>query len=151
MLTEVIKDSHQWAEVCRKFGVKPCTGSQGHVKKRAVAMGIDFSHFKGNGWNRGMSTGPKRPIEDYLSNKFRVRSDSLKKRLFKEGIKEKKCESCGIIEWLGKQAPLEMHHINGDCFDNSLKNIMILCPNCHSQTLTYRGKNVKLRAIGAIG
>jgi heterodisulfide reductase subunit B len=60
-----------------------------------------------------------------------------------EGLKEHKCECCGIIEWNGKPAPIELDHINGNRRDNSLDNLRVLCPNCHAQTDTYRGKNKK--------
>ena len=70
-------------------------------------------------------------------------TSSLKKRLFKEGVKEQKCECCGISEWLGKPIALELHHINGVHNDNRIENLQILCPNCHSQTNNYCGKNAK--------
>jgi 5-methylcytosine-specific restriction endonuclease McrA len=34
-----------------------------------------------------------------------------------------------------------LHHINGDRLDNRLENLQLLCPNCHSQTSTYSGRN----------
>lgn len=52
-----------------------------------------------------------------------------------------KCECCGISEWKGQKLSLEFDHINGDFNDNSLENVRLLCPNCHSQTPTYKAKN----------
>jgi 5-methylcytosine-specific restriction endonuclease McrA len=51
------------------------------------------------------------------------------------------CSCCSGTEWLGKPMPLELDHINGDNANNSLDNLRLLCPNCHAQTPTYRGKN----------
>ena len=52
------------------------------------------------------------------------------------------CMNCGNSEWLGKQIPLELHHINGKSKDNNIDNLKLLCPNCHAFTDTYKSKNV---------
>lgn len=52
------------------------------------------------------------------------------------------CWRCGIIEWQNKPITLELDHINGNSDDNQENNLQILCPNCHSQTPTYKGKNM---------
>lgn len=52
------------------------------------------------------------------------------------------CEQCGIREWNSKQLSFELDHIDGDNYNNSLDNLRFLCPNCHSQTETFRGRNV---------
>jgi Zn finger protein HypA/HybF involved in hydrogenase expression len=54
-----------------------------------------------------------------------------------------RCECCNNIEWCEKPIPLEVDHISGDSTDNSLENLRLLCPNCHSQTPTYKSKNRK--------
>lgn len=61
----------------------------------------------------------------------------LKKLLFKHHLKENKCEECGITEWNGNPIECQLHHKDGNKFNNSLENLIILCPNCHSQTDTY--------------
>jgi hypothetical protein len=68
-----------------------------------------------------------------------VNKTHLKKRLIKEGHLKNKCDWCGIgPKWRGRPMTLEMDHINGDNSDNRLKNLRILCLNCHSQTPTFR-------------
>ena len=82
----------------------------------------------------------KRPIEDYLSNKVPMQSDKLKIRLINEGKLEDKCDNCGLEAWLQDSIPLELDHVNGDHNDNRLRNLRLLCPNCHAQTDNYRGQ-----------
>ena len=65
----------------------------------------------------------------------------LKNRLVKEGIKTNKCECCGIDSWNKKNINCHLDHINGDNSDHRLENLRMICPNCHSQTDTYCGKN----------
>ena len=57
------------------------------------------------------------------------------------GLKEDKCEQCGISEWNNLPISLQLHHIDGNTNNNKLDNLMILCPNCHTQTDNYGSKN----------
>ena len=81
-------------------------------------------------------------LENILKENTNFKSDTLKYRLVKEGLKQWKCEKCGNEGvWEGKELVLELHHINGNHYDNRLENLQILCPNCHSQTDNFRNKN----------
>lgn len=64
----------------------------------------------------------------------------LRKNMLSDGW-EWKCEECGIREWRGKKAPLQIDHINGDRSDCTRANLRFLCPNCHALTPTYVGRN----------
>ena len=55
------------------------------------------------------------------------------------------CVKCNLTKWLDSDIPLELHHINGDKFDNRIENLQLLCPNCHSFTDNYRAKNMSAR------
>lgn len=48
---------------------------------------------------------------------------------------------CGINIWNGKSLVLELEHKDGDTYNNKRENLELLCPNCHSQTSTWRGRN----------
>ena len=70
----------------------------------------------------------------------------VRERLFSLGIKQYKCECCGLTEWRGKPIQIQVHHINGNRNDNRLENLQVLCPNCHAQTENYQAKNTVVYA-----
>lgn len=86
----------------------------------------------------------KTPIQYILENKVPCGTNHLKSRLINEGLIKNQCSNtdCKISEWHGKPIVLHLDHINGVKLDNSLSNLRLLCPNCHSQTTTYSGKNM---------
>jgi 5-methylcytosine-specific restriction endonuclease McrA len=69
----------------------------------------------------------------------------LKLRLLSAGLLLSHCYECGISEWRGRALSLPLHHINGDRHDNRLENLQLLCPNCHSQTENFAGRNKRRR------
>jgi 5-methylcytosine-specific restriction endonuclease McrA len=70
----------------------------------------------------------------------------LRLRLFRLGLKQPVCEDCGLTDWRGGPLSLELHHINGDRLDHRIANLRILCPNCHSQTDNWGGRNARRKA-----
>ena len=138
---KAVKESGSLRQVLSKLNLREAGGNYHCAKERIKKLNLDTSHFHGKAWNKGKKLPPKQEIESYLVNGKFVQSNNLKKRLISEGLKEHKCEECGITHWNGKIAPIELDHINGKRHDNSLENLRLLCPNCHAQTETYRGKN----------
>src|SRR5207253_7971965 len=69
----------------------------------------------------------------------------LKRRLVAAGLMPYACAACGISEWLDQTLILQLDHVNGVGDDNRIENLRLLCPNCHSQTSTYCGRNVRVR------
>jgi len=57
-------------------------------------------------------------------------------------IPHDKCYNCGLSEWVQGPLILDLDHINGNNRDNRLDNLQFLCPNCHSQTHSYKGRNI---------
>ena len=140
-LEQAVLSSYTWAEVCRKVGIKPATGSQSHLKARVVKEGIDFSHFKGKHFKKGMILlSERQPLELYLNNQKPIKSHTLRNRLIQEGYKECRCEKCGLSEWLGEEVPLELDHIDSNHWNNNISNLQILCPNCHAILTRERRK-----------
>lgn len=63
-------------------------------------------------------------------------------REYLQKARGKGCEICGIDTWNGKSIVLEMDHIDGNYEHNHPDNLRMICPNCHSQTDTYKAKNI---------
>jgi DNA-binding CsgD family transcriptional regulator len=80
------------------------------------------------------------PVGEYLVRGRQVNRTHLKGRLIAAGLKENRCERCGIEDWLGDPLAMALHHVNGEGTDNRLENLMMLCPNCHSQTKNFAGR-----------
>ncbi|HKH18749.1 MAG TPA: HNH endonuclease [Solirubrobacteraceae bacterium] len=125
---------YDWERVQRYYdeghGVTQCLDHFGMTRASFVAA-----------VRRGaVRTRPQRkPIEELL--RPGVNRNNLRLRLLADGIKEARCERCGLTEWLGRPAPLQLHHVNGDGQDNRFENLQILCPNCHSLTDSWGGRN----------
>lgn len=85
------------------------------------------------------------PIDALLVAGRRRSRGHIKARLIKEGLKQNRCEACGITEWRGKPLNMELHHVNGDGSDNRLENLQLLCGNCHSQTDNWGGRGARLK------
>jgi HNH endonuclease len=87
--------------------------------------------------------GKARPLDEILViGSRRLDGNFIKRRLFRAGLLTNKCAECGMgPEWNGSRLVLHLDHINGHGYDNRLENLRLLCPNCHSQTSTYCGRN----------
>lgn len=141
---QAVETSTSIRQVLSKLGLKEAGGNYSHVKRRIEKLNLSLAEgANGQGWAKGKKLGPKRPVEWYLTENSHHQSHRLKQRLITEGLKQHKCECCGITEWVGQPTPIELDHINGIHTDNRLENLRLLCPNCHAQTNTYRGKNKK--------
>jgi DNA-binding CsgD family transcriptional regulator len=89
------------------------------------------------------------PLEELLDG--RRNRDHVKQRLIDLGLKENACELCGCSQWRGRPLSLALHHVNGEGQDNRLENLQLLCPNCHSQTENFAGRNRRRKTAGDEG
>lgn len=109
--------------------------------KLAKKYGLWKPNQSGKGISKRKNFG-KYPLNEILAGKYpQYKTGHLKRRLIEEGLKENRCEKCGIKEWNNKKIVCQLDHINGIPTDHRLENLRILCPNCHSQTDTFCGKN----------
>ena len=145
-LRHAIKNVFSLRQVLIRLCLREAGGNYEQIKKYIKEYNLDTSHFKGRGWNLGMHGigKPKIPLEKILINGSYFQSFKLKKRLFVANLKPQHCEECGWAQITeGGYLPLELDHINGDRHDNRLKNLRVLCPNCHSLKPTHRGRKRK--------
>ena len=104
------------------------------IWRRAKKLNISWSDIK-------RESNSKIPLEDILEGKYpEYQTFKLKNRLIQSGVKENRCEICGIKDWNGKPLNMQLDHIDGIPSNHTLSNLRMVCPNCHSQTDTWCGK-----------
>lgn len=118
------------------------------LKEKIKEFNIDISHFTGQSWRKEKSLGGKEKyqLKDILVKDSKISQKTLRDYVIKYNVIEYKCAFCGNIgNWLNQKISLELDHINGINNDNRQENLRWLCPNCHSITDTYCGKNKKAK------
>lgn len=139
------------ADFCRAVGWQPRGDNYKIFHKYVEQYGLDTSHFTGCRTNIGNRLNARNKLTDeefFVRDTKNVKSSVIIKRLIDGNYKTLKCDCCGLTDWLNKPITLQLHHINGDHFDNRLENLQLLCPNCHSQTDSYSGKKNRLDENG---
>lgn len=124
-----VKANISLAGVIKDLGL-PVVGSSYRTIANAIKRyNLDTSHFKGQAWNRENLSKPF----DVLTSKSAIRRRMLK-------LYNSICQRCGLTEWLGSPLTIEVDHIDGNKRNNNFSNLTLLCPNCHSQTPTFRNR-----------
>ncbi len=138
-----IRSCRNRSDAFRKLNMQKSGASYSILNRRIERDEIDISHFVEYN-TEGASKTNKLPLELILvSNSLYSNTRDLKHRLIKEGILKNQCQKCnnrGI--WQGQPLVLQLDHINGKRHDHRKENLRLLCPNCHTQTDTYGGKNI---------
>lgn len=150
-LQKLLDESSSYADVLRKVTLNPKGGNPRTLKKIIAEYNLDETklnenrnNFLTDSWNRVRKTNKGYLLEDILDGKHpNYHSSMLLERLIKAGYKERQCERCGITDWMGEKIAFHLHHNDGDHNNNKLENLMVLCPNCHSQTDNFAGKSSK--------
>lgn len=140
ILEEAVSHCTSFRQLILYFGLNETGGNYKNLKERCKEFGIDTSHFTGQGWHIAIHPVFGRTInieERFCKHATRIPSSKTKDILLNQGLRDYKCEICGITEWMGKPITLQLHHIDGDPTNDCLENLQLLCPNCHSQTDSF--------------
>ena len=137
----IVQQANSYSDCLRALGLGTNGGSSTDTLKRRIAeLDCDISHFGKK--EKTQSPQAKYSLDEILiENSTYANISRLKERLVREGKLEYKCQNCGIKEWQSKPLSLHLDHINGKNNDHRIENLRFLCPNCHSQTDTYAGRN----------
>ena len=160
---EIVSKSYSITQVLKKLGYKVSGGNHTTVLCKINIYNIDISHFKGCGWNKGLTRSTDSRVDNisikmeipyekvFCENSTYINRSKMLRKLLKYKNKEYKCEECGIKDWKNKHISMHLHHINKVPNDNRVENLSIICPNCHSQkhnkTFNVKPKNVKPKKI----
>lgn len=142
---EVVKTSISIREACLQLGLKLHGSMYPAFKIFLEERGISLNHFLGQASNAGIRhKGGKtaKTPDQILVNKKQVKNVcTIKKALLDIGRKYE-CEECKLTDtWNGKEIALQLDHKDGDNQNDAQENLRFLCPNCHSQTSTFGGRN----------
>ena len=144
-LKEVVPRCKSNSDVLRAFNLRITGGNHIILKKWLKFWEISTAHFLTPAEHARNTIKKRKPsLSAVLTVDSAYKRESLKKRLYSEGLKERKCEMCGQDEnWHGKKMSLILDHINGVYNDNRFENLRVVCPNCNATLDTHCGKSSK--------
>ncbi len=140
----LVKDNRSWGDLTVACGFRSYT-SRKTLISRIEKLGLSTNHFDKK----------KTPTDKIfvVDSKYKF-IPGIKKRLLRDFDVPYECSKCknekftkrdGVLMWKDQEIVLQLEHKNGIHNDNRLDNLEFLCPNCHSQTSTYCGRNNKKR------
>jgi len=150
-LINIISISTTVTEALRRLGISTHGNNYKTFKKYIKKYNISTEHF-GLKHDTVVKLNKEKaiPLKEIFEGKHpNIHNYIIKKKLLAAGIKTNKCEICGQNEkWNGLHLIMQLDHVNGISTDHRLENLRLICPNCHTQTSTYCGKNNKLAGKG---
>ncbi len=146
---ELYLSSYSICDIIRKIGMNVCGAQYAAVRQKVAALNLDKNHFNQTRWQKNRNRQPTKehiPLSEILvENSTYACVPRLKKLLVSRGLFSYNCAICGVSSWRDAPLSLQLDHINGKNTDNRIENLRFLCPNCHSQSPTYAGRNKRKR------
>lgn len=136
-LITIIESSECWADIYKQLNMTASSHNKKTIIKFMQNNNIVVPTFNlRHTYRRGKKQFTFETI--FVKNSSYSRQ-SLRGAVIRFNVKEYRCEKCGNTgEWMDEIITLELDHINGVSDDNRTSNLRWLCPNCHSQTPTFR-------------
>lgn len=143
-LIDAIAHATCWSDIYRQLGLTICGFNKQSVITQCTRWNISIPTFAdlSTAYRRGK---PQWEAADIFKADSTYSRGSLR-RAYQLIHPATVCSVCNIVPtWNNLPLTLELDHINGISTDNRLENLRWICPNCHSQTCTYKGRNTKLK------
>lgn len=138
---ELVDKNICWTDLMRDMGIRFVGNNIKTVKKLVEYYNISTAHFDPKRASVKNHPGVRKDSEIFCENST-VHRKTVKDKIIKDKLLEYKCAECPVTGiWNGKPIVLQLEHKNGINNDNRLSNLCFMCPNCHSQTPTFSGRN----------
>lgn len=139
--------SNSFNDIIFKLKLNVCGAQYKNIKDKCKKLNLTTSHFDSSKYRLNAQNVIRQDMKTILIQNSQYKSmNRLKLRLISEKYLKNECSVCKITSWCDKPLSLQLDHINGIRNDNRIENLRILCPNCHSQSDTYAGKNKRKMA-----
>lgn len=144
IVLQLVRRSKSFADVLRNAGLSLAGANTTTANKWIRFHEIDTSHFESRYERARQHSLMRKRLPEEIFCKDSVVSQVILRREYRKLPDIPYACSCGNSgEWNGMSLTLQLDHINGANKDNRKENLRWLCPNCHSQTSTYAGKNCR--------
>ncbi len=149
-LQDIINSASSISSVCRIIGLSTGNGSVRSLYRRIELENLDLSILKKNrrGYRKGKGMCVRHKPEEIFIIDSPVGRSTIRWHILQFNLIEYICVKCNNTgDWMGEPITLQLEHLNGVNNDHRLENLCWMCPNCHSQTATFAGRNRKTVSI----